>query len=238
MADELWSRGSRESLRKYSGRYFKASLDPRGLCEPHPPAAPTSTDLVLNDLSCDMEKLPFSSYSVLIYVAVLKIKTWTNVPELGTPSCEHRSLCTGLSCHTASSLSHCPWAIWPHVQKQQPQPVAICQTSELRRLLQSASLNLHFLEFDWHQKQAPSQNLGSFSRTWMTRPPQGQFSALLVTMTSSFCLTLWRLPSHLRGRSLTMPVWAALPKFLIRGPRIQTFCALSCLCAFVYFIPS
>lgn len=107
MVDELWSRGSRELLRKYSGRYFKVFLDSRGLCEFYFLAVFIFIDFVLNDFLCDMEKLFFFLYLVLIYVVVLKIKIWINVFELGIFFCEYRSFCIGFSCYIVLFLFYC-----------------------------------------------------------------------------------------------------------------------------------
>lgn len=139
-------------------------------CEPPPPPLKwpsPSTDIALNGaLSCDIEKTPSSLYWVLIYVSILKLKlelqllTW-EPPTPPPPAVCTDSFCAALGSHTTSSLSHCPQATWLHVQKQQPRGVAICQTSKVQKFLQWTSLNLHSLDFDWHQMQAPSQNVGS-----------------------------------------------------------------------------
>lgn len=76
MADELWSRGEAKSHRTHGN-----------LCEPHPQVAPSSINIALNGaLSCHVEKQPSRFCWLLIYVAVLKIITWTKSPELGNPA--------------------------------------------------------------------------------------------------------------------------------------------------------
>lgn len=92
------------------------------LCEPHPQVASFSINTALNDaLSCDMGKPPSPLCWVLIYVVVLKIKTWTQAPKLGNPASVHgRPLCwTQLSHRIISvplplgNLALCPEAAAP-----------------------------------------------------------------------------------------------------------------------------
>lgn len=120
-----------------------------------------------------------------------------------TPAGCSDSFCAALSSHTTSSLSHCPRATWAHVQKQQPRGVAICQTSKVQKFLQWTSLNLHSLDFDWHQMQAPSQNVGS----WKLFGSLGDESASRTVLGRGYgydlllCLALWPLPGLLGGGS-------------------------------------
>ncbi|CAI9178493.1 unnamed protein product [Rangifer tarandus platyrhynchus] len=93
---------------------------------------------------------------------LLKAQSRTKAPRLGTPPVCVDGFCAGLSGPTVVSLYHCPRAVWPHVQKQQPRRVAIGYISKPWKLLQPATLNLHSLDLDWHQMPASSQNVSSW----------------------------------------------------------------------------
>lgn len=154
------------------------------LCEPHPQVASSSINTALKDaLSCDMGKPPSPLCWVLIYVVVLKIKTWTQAPKLGNLASVHgRPLCwTQLSHRIISvplplgNLALCPEAAAPGYRHLSDQ-----------RSFSGASFNFPSLDSDQCQVQTASQNTGSLKIAF-----QGQFSVPAVALTCSSYLTFW-----------------------------------------------
>ena len=195
---------------------------------------PPSTDLALNGaLACDIEKAASFLQWLLISVALLKPLSWE------APCVCVGGFCAGLSCPTMMSLYHCPWAVWHHVQKQQPRGVATGYISKPWKLLQPATLNSHSLDFDWHQMPVSSQNVGRLSGSLMTSLPQGDLLAVPCGRDLLELSFIWHCGSSQAswGKDLTVTLWAALPTSLIimaRGFKRSVLCHAS---VFVYFIP-